>query len=59
MALRNACGGAQVFDAPVGAGTDEDAINVDRLHRHAWNEAHVLQRADGPTRPWNRGDPLH
>ena len=38
-------GGSQVFDAPIGAGADEDPVDGDIGQRHAWLEIHVSKRA--------------
>src|SRR5690606_27521800 len=43
--LRNLGSGAQVFDATVGAGADEDAVNLDVRDLRAGSQAHVLERA--------------
>ena len=42
--FRHFGGGTHIFDAAVGAGTDEDTINFDVLQRHAGLQAHVIQR---------------
>ena len=45
MAAHDGGGGAQVFDAAVGAGADEDAVDGDLLDGLAGSEAHVVERA--------------
>jgi hypothetical protein len=41
----DAGGGAQVFNAAVGAGADEDAVDGDFFERRAGLEAHVFEGA--------------
>src|SRR5258708_28356784 len=45
VASDHAGGGAQVFDAPVGAGTDKDPIDVDLFNSRAGLQVHVFERA--------------
>ena len=46
-AANHLCGGAQVLDARVGAGADEDAVDGDLRDRRACAQPHVLERALG------------
>src|SRR5579871_1214134 len=45
VALDDGGGGAEVFDAGVGAGAQEDSVDLDRLDGGAGLEAHVLEGA--------------
>ncbi len=42
VALDDGGGGAEVFDAAVGAGAEEDGVDLDVCDRRAGREAHVL-----------------
>src|SRR5512139_3198422 len=41
------CGGTEVLDATVGAGADEDGVDLDVAHRGACVETHVVERLLG------------
>src|SRR5581483_12307133 len=45
MSADDLCGGAEVFDARVGAGAEEDGVNFDVLKLGSGLEVHVLERA--------------
>jgi hypothetical protein len=42
-ALGNGCGGSDILDAGVGAGADEDLVDLEAVQRHVGLEAHVAE----------------
>jgi hypothetical protein len=45
LALGDLCGSAQILDPAVGAGADEDAVELDVGDLRAGREAHIFQGA--------------